>query len=1423
MVCYSAILFQLCFLAFVFAQNIPNQSPINQNINVQQPGPNLFTGTSGNAYYGVNLVEFGPEAGDQKVHPGFLTSGQTIDLYLFFPFYGGWYNYTQISVNGYLAFATVLDQGPTINVGPDSTDWPRNQDPAMIAPYLCKQQITQDPSPGLQAGVFYRLMMRQSLFGRGSNSNINPEMQASSFFGQTASKACPNTPDSYVRCDDYADAFLDKMMRWLQEGVAGANAFRADAALVVTWYNTGSAVSGRSDLDSGQLATYQAIWLTDQPGRLSYVIINYDKLGFDAADFRMNSRSGRCRALFNGGNHTGLVPVDPTQMYKNTPKVLAQRSGVPHIVRGRYMFRVDDVVRPAGCSNKTGGTYPMMIYPNIINMLGEMTIDINAMCLDRTQTYILMIEQRQSASCIVLNPSIARCTLPKIYDWGTKTLYFQPQSGKANDDKAFVGYVYFVPPTLDPMRLDIGNIYDWFKNPIPNDQPMKITWFPRNFTNPEINFLDPSVRLSDDMMYQATLGLYIIGYKEAKDEKLKKFRPEYRTLARVTTYQNKNTPEYRWKPQEERIMPYQVEQWYLNDWERMNELYTYRFGFFKLAPIRNNDQTGVNLLPGLVSAPVSLQWLWTSNNPQFSTTSFNQQDEKARVEFVEEKARQMCHDWYDEDGALWNFIRDTETNASCPCIETQARMDIGRFMPHPRCSQEFRDITCTEVIGARNCYMSAQNVYSSYMGKGHGYESYHTNRIPTHYGQVCCYDAEGFLMQSSYQPTIKIIDDMFYNPGFPMRAYEFGASPYLGQFEVPGLSAFHHDYMPYHLCCKFAKFRCQLFYWRRPSSGCQTYQPPAIGYSLGAGTYNTIDNEKFIFNDPGVYTLLYIPKTKMNPEVRIQIRTERYPDRRVDFSLLGRQIGQEDLVQPSNMTVITGIAIEATGTDRVHIMARGDTRRFRYRTSIVVGNILRYFDTMRLQRFKGVLIYVNNVERGQPDIYVVLEEAEIGIRIRESYALDIDRLPMFQESMGMLDISLSVPPRYGVRPDGDKTREMDFRQRYELPRVEGLMRPFPDDGSGSFQQPLTLTDVNPERIRQQVNAAFKVPGTGGFQQNQQNMAGIMNRNIPMDNMFMTSKDSDKQFEVFPEVDIVRTPIYKTAEKWSRIPFEPKTGPMVQQLLQQCRDLEQNPLVNMQPMQSQMTFKFGRTQCPDNPSEIIQVCGDSVSCLFDYFFFNSKILGLEQQNSWGRFVDDRHTAVRQYNSCGPINIEYPEYLHKISPFASAYLQGDVATFGCFQTHWIKGDYEYKCGIKMSYNDPNNYGFEWEPKGYQPWCRSRELDNFFKWITAIFSTLAFILAILVVFLFCWCAKQSRRKAAEERSGRGLRRPISPPFAASRLPEKDQTFGADSEAVNQAYQPSRASSPSDLRSRTAAMSPTTDLRNRNASHLLGLNTSV
>ncbi|KIH48789.1 hypothetical protein ANCDUO_21138, partial [Ancylostoma duodenale] len=114
------------------------------------------------------------------------------------------------------------------------------------------------------------------------------------------------------------------------------------------------------------------------------------------------------------------------------------------------------------------------------------------------------------------------------------------------------------------------------------------------------------------------------------------------------------------------------------------------------------------------------------------------------------------------------------------------------------------------------------------------------------------------------------------------------------------------------------------------------------------------------------------------------------------------------------------------------------------------------------------------------------------------------------------------------------------------------------------------------------------------------------------------------------------------------------------------------------MQSQLTETYGMTQCPDNPSAIISECGDSVPCLYDYTTLNAKVqvLGVRVKEEWNVFTAERLDATRFYNSCGPINIEYPEYLIKTSSMYSAYMQGDVARFECVQSHWIKGVHEYK---------------------------------------------------------------------------------------------------------------------------------------------------
>uniref|UniRef100_A0A1I7X0Z5 Neur_chan_LBD domain-containing protein n=1 Tax=Heterorhabditis bacteriophora TaxID=37862 RepID=A0A1I7X0Z5_HETBA len=49
---------------------------------------------------------------------------------------------------------------------------------------------------------------------------------------------------------------------------------------------------------------------------------------------------------------------------------------------------------------------------------------------------------------------------------------------------------------------------------------MPITWYPRNFTNPDIATHIESMRISDDTMYSVQLGLYVIGYRERKDDNI---------------------------------------------------------------------------------------------------------------------------------------------------------------------------------------------------------------------------------------------------------------------------------------------------------------------------------------------------------------------------------------------------------------------------------------------------------------------------------------------------------------------------------------------------------------------------------------------------------------------------------------------------------------------------------------------------------------------------------------------------------------------------------------------------------------------------------------------------------------------------------------------------------------------------------------
>ncbi|KAK6050926.1 AMOP domain protein [Cooperia oncophora] len=702
------------------------------------------------------------------------------------------------------------------------------------------------------------------------------------------------------------------------------------------------------------------------------------------------------------------------------------------------------------------------------------------------------------------------------------------------------------------MRLDIGNIHPWVLIRPPAQMTLK--WYPRNFTALRTFAATETVNYFDDSIYNVQLGLYVVGYKEAQDDNLRKFVPQHRVLARLATYQNRVDEQHRWNPIIESYQLDRVDEWYLSRYEMHEELFTYRLGYLKLAPMVQTETQAttdrgriVDLPEGysremchswfdedgalsnfiretetnsscpckeeqakmdigrfmphprcsalfrdvsctetlgsmncymsaqnvrgfnvphelrrpMISAPISLHWLWTL--PPEGEFQGNKQDKQEKLTFRQGEVGST------KDGALSNFIRETETNSSCPCKEEQAKMDIGRFMPHPRCSALFRDVSCTETLGSMNCYMSAQNVRGStyrmnYEGREQESAYFHPLWADLLLRRTRFLDAVHLPARLSRELIIiwllQIDESTPYSPGVPTRAFELGSAPFQGMFEVPGLSTFHHDIMPYYLCCKFADFRCQLFYWRRPSSACQAYEPAVSGSILGAGIVSTLNNRNFIFNEPGIFTLLHSHRTSSTPEVQIQVRMERFPDRSVDFGALN--IAQRDLVQPTNATVITGVVLSSESADRVHVVLRKDTYRQRYKTSVIVGNVIRYFDNMHIQRFRGVTVYVNNVEKGQSEIYVVLDEAQIGLRIRESYAIDIDRKFNYMESLGLLDVQISVPPQYKVLSSPSMTRTAD------TPRVEGLINPFPEEPFQQQFSQLTWTSVNDQSIRGQL-------------------------------------------------------------------------------------------------------------------------------------------------------------------------------------------------------------------------------------------------------------------------------------------------------------------------------------------------------------------
>lgn len=175
---------------------------------------------------------------------------------------------------------------------------------------------------------------------------------------------------------------LDNITRDVQEGINGANGWRAEFALVVTWERMAYGGAPKA-VDVSQFEyvkqwqnTFQLIIASDEIR--SYTIFNYARLNWTTSNEAggLNGFGGKQAAMvsavrtrrvvslfansflkvgFNGGNGTGWTRLP----YSGEGRVWKLAYFTNVLTPGRWVYRVDEEIVPGGCSNDSTGEFSL--------------------------------------------------------------------------------------------------------------------------------------------------------------------------------------------------------------------------------------------------------------------------------------------------------------------------------------------------------------------------------------------------------------------------------------------------------------------------------------------------------------------------------------------------------------------------------------------------------------------------------------------------------------------------------------------------------------------------------------------------------------------------------------------------------------------------------------------------------------------------------------------------------------------------------------------------------------------------------------------------------------------------------------------------------------------------------------------------------
>jgi len=263
------------------------------------------------------------------------------------PFYGFRFNYTRLSLNGFLEFSDPPEHYTYPLVFPVK-DWPARNDPSFIGIFFSRARIGRIRSDDIdqrRPGVYFRLER-----------------------------------DLESRTDQFGVEMRERLKWDVREGIIGADTFNPKHAVIVTWKNVSFA--GGIDNSLFRTNTFQLVLATDEV--YTYAIFNYVSLQWSShteAGGDTTTGEGGVPAFigFNAGNGTQSYEYLPYSQNSVLRDLVGRgwTNGFP----GRHIFRIDERIMVGNCNKDLAGAHlPLMFAPESGNMLGGTVVNITGPC-----------------------------------------------------------------------------------------------------------------------------------------------------------------------------------------------------------------------------------------------------------------------------------------------------------------------------------------------------------------------------------------------------------------------------------------------------------------------------------------------------------------------------------------------------------------------------------------------------------------------------------------------------------------------------------------------------------------------------------------------------------------------------------------------------------------------------------------------------------------------------------------------------------------------------------------------------------------------------------------------------------------------------------------------------------------------------------